>query len=211
MVRRHNRLLVAFHIATDAVLGMVAFLLAYVIRFDSGLIPVTRGLPAARAVPQRPALHRGDRAGGLPPAGPLPAAPRTLAHRRLLQRPRRQHLRRRARRGRHALLPGLLRPGRAEEPRRLRGVAAGLGPVPRLQHRARLPVAEVHPRGAGAPVDCGGRPAPRADCRHRRPRAAWSPTRFSSTANWATRSSASSTIAPAAITWATAGCRCSAR
>jgi Undecaprenyl-phosphate glucose phosphotransferase len=45
MVRRHNRLLVAFHIVTDAVLGMVAFLLAYVIRFDSGLIPVTRGLP----------------------------------------------------------------------------------------------------------------------------------------------------------------------
>jgi Undecaprenyl-phosphate glucose phosphotransferase len=45
MVRRHNRLLVAFHIATDAVLGMLAFLLAYAIRFDSGLIPVTRGLP----------------------------------------------------------------------------------------------------------------------------------------------------------------------
>jgi len=45
MVRRHNRLLVAFHIATDALLGMLAFLLAYVIRFDSGLIPVTRGLP----------------------------------------------------------------------------------------------------------------------------------------------------------------------
>src|SRR6186997_2324768 len=45
MVRRHNRLLVAFHIVTDAVLGMVAFLVAYVIRFDSGLIPVTRGYP----------------------------------------------------------------------------------------------------------------------------------------------------------------------
>src|SRR6187549_3517243 len=45
MVRRHNRLLVAFHIATDALLGMLAFLLAYVVRFDSCLIPVTRGLP----------------------------------------------------------------------------------------------------------------------------------------------------------------------
>jgi len=45
MVRRHNRLLVTFHVATDALLGMVAFLLAYVIRFDSGLIPVTRGYP----------------------------------------------------------------------------------------------------------------------------------------------------------------------
>jgi len=45
MVRRHNRLLVTFHVVTDAVLGMVAFLLAYVIRFDSGLLPVTRGYP----------------------------------------------------------------------------------------------------------------------------------------------------------------------
>ena len=45
MVKRHNRLLVAFHVATDAVLGMLAFLLAYVLRFDSGLIPVTRGYP----------------------------------------------------------------------------------------------------------------------------------------------------------------------
>ncbi len=45
MVRRHNRLLVLFHILADAVLGMLAFLAAYVIRFDSGLIPVTRGIP----------------------------------------------------------------------------------------------------------------------------------------------------------------------
>ena len=50
MVKRHNRLLVLFHVVTDAVLGMVAFLMAYVIRFDSGLIPVTRGYPPARAV-----------------------------------------------------------------------------------------------------------------------------------------------------------------
>src|SRR5512145_998678 len=45
MVKRHNRLLVLFHVVTDAVLGMVAFLIAYVIRFDVGLIPVTRGYP----------------------------------------------------------------------------------------------------------------------------------------------------------------------
>jgi Undecaprenyl-phosphate glucose phosphotransferase len=32
-------------VLTDAVLGMVAFILAYVIRFDSGLIPVYRGQP----------------------------------------------------------------------------------------------------------------------------------------------------------------------
>jgi Undecaprenyl-phosphate glucose phosphotransferase len=45
MVKRHNRLLVAFHVLTDSVLGMIAFLLAYEIRFGSGLIPVTRGYP----------------------------------------------------------------------------------------------------------------------------------------------------------------------
>jgi Undecaprenyl-phosphate glucose phosphotransferase len=45
MVKRHNRLLVAFHVVTDAVLAMVAFVLAYVIRFETGLIPITRGVP----------------------------------------------------------------------------------------------------------------------------------------------------------------------
>src|SRR5688500_7400411 len=45
MVKRHNRLLVAFHVFADAVLAMVAFVLAYVIRFETGLIPVTRGFP----------------------------------------------------------------------------------------------------------------------------------------------------------------------
>jgi exopolysaccharide biosynthesis polyprenyl glycosylphosphotransferase len=45
MVRRHNRLLVGLHVLTDALMGMVAFLLAYLLRFDSGLIPVTRGYP----------------------------------------------------------------------------------------------------------------------------------------------------------------------
>jgi Undecaprenyl-phosphate glucose phosphotransferase len=45
MVRRYNRLLVAFHVLTDATLGMVAFLLAYVMRFETGVIPVTRGYP----------------------------------------------------------------------------------------------------------------------------------------------------------------------
>ena len=42
MVRRHNRLLVAFHVVTDALLGMVAFVLAYLLRFETGLIPITR-------------------------------------------------------------------------------------------------------------------------------------------------------------------------
>jgi Undecaprenyl-phosphate glucose phosphotransferase len=45
MVKRHNRLLVAFHVVTDAVLGMVAFVLAYLLRFETAVIPVTRGYP----------------------------------------------------------------------------------------------------------------------------------------------------------------------
>jgi Undecaprenyl-phosphate glucose phosphotransferase len=44
---RHNRLLVTFHLAADAVLGISAFMIAYAIRFHAGLIPITRGLPPA--------------------------------------------------------------------------------------------------------------------------------------------------------------------
>ena len=45
MVRRFNRLLVALHIANDAIIGVIAFLLAYAIRFDLGLFPVPKGQP----------------------------------------------------------------------------------------------------------------------------------------------------------------------
>jgi Undecaprenyl-phosphate glucose phosphotransferase len=42
---RHNRLLVAFHLTADVVLGLSAFMIAYALRFHTGLIPITRGLP----------------------------------------------------------------------------------------------------------------------------------------------------------------------
>ena len=42
---RHNRLLVAFHIASDALLGVSAFIIAYALRFYTGLIPIRYGLP----------------------------------------------------------------------------------------------------------------------------------------------------------------------
>lgn len=42
---RHNRLLVAFHVLSDALLGICAFIVAYAIRFHSGIIPITKGLP----------------------------------------------------------------------------------------------------------------------------------------------------------------------
>jgi Undecaprenyl-phosphate glucose phosphotransferase len=45
VVRRYNRLLVAIYVVTDAVLASWAFILAYGIRFESGLIPVSKGYP----------------------------------------------------------------------------------------------------------------------------------------------------------------------
>jgi Undecaprenyl-phosphate glucose phosphotransferase len=45
MVRRYGRLLVAFYVCSDALLGIVAFGLAYLVRFSSGLIPIVRGYP----------------------------------------------------------------------------------------------------------------------------------------------------------------------
>jgi Undecaprenyl-phosphate glucose phosphotransferase len=48
VVNRHNRLLVTFHVLSDAMLGVAAFLLAYVVRFHTNiaaLIPITKGVP----------------------------------------------------------------------------------------------------------------------------------------------------------------------
>ncbi|HZJ32204.1 MAG TPA: undecaprenyl-phosphate glucose phosphotransferase [Vicinamibacterales bacterium] len=44
-MRRYNRLLVAFYVVTDALLAAWAFVLAYIIRFDFGLIIVRKGTP----------------------------------------------------------------------------------------------------------------------------------------------------------------------
>jgi Undecaprenyl-phosphate glucose phosphotransferase len=48
MMRRYNRLLVAFYIVTDALVGMAAFAVAYLLRFETpiaDLIPITKGQP----------------------------------------------------------------------------------------------------------------------------------------------------------------------
>jgi Undecaprenyl-phosphate glucose phosphotransferase len=49
VVNRHNRLLVIFHVLSDAMLGVTAFILAYELRFHSDLIssfiPITKGMP----------------------------------------------------------------------------------------------------------------------------------------------------------------------
>jgi Undecaprenyl-phosphate glucose phosphotransferase len=45
MLKRYNRLLTAFYIVSDALLAVVAFVLAYVLRFQTGVIPITKGFP----------------------------------------------------------------------------------------------------------------------------------------------------------------------
>jgi Undecaprenyl-phosphate glucose phosphotransferase len=48
MLSRHNRLLVTFHVTSDALLGVTAFIIAYVLRFHTGVIPITKGIPPLR-------------------------------------------------------------------------------------------------------------------------------------------------------------------
>jgi Undecaprenyl-phosphate glucose phosphotransferase len=48
MVKRYNRLLVAFHLVSDALLAVSAFIIAYAVRFHLGLIPITKGIPPLR-------------------------------------------------------------------------------------------------------------------------------------------------------------------
>jgi Undecaprenyl-phosphate glucose phosphotransferase len=48
MLRRYNRLLIAFYIGSDALLGLSAFIIAYTVRFHTGLIPITKGIPPLR-------------------------------------------------------------------------------------------------------------------------------------------------------------------
>src|SRR5437899_302053 len=49
MLNRHTRLLVTFHVVSDALLAMTAFIIAYALRFHSVvvplLIPITKGVP----------------------------------------------------------------------------------------------------------------------------------------------------------------------
>jgi Undecaprenyl-phosphate glucose phosphotransferase len=45
MVSRYTRTLMTFYAITDALIGMISFVLAYLLRFHSGLIPVTKGIP----------------------------------------------------------------------------------------------------------------------------------------------------------------------
>ena len=45
MVTRYRRSLAAYYVVSDALLGVAAFLGAYLLRFKLDLIPVTKGVP----------------------------------------------------------------------------------------------------------------------------------------------------------------------
>ncbi|HEY7289809.1 MAG TPA: undecaprenyl-phosphate glucose phosphotransferase [Vicinamibacterales bacterium] len=45
MLNRHNRLLVTLYVISDALIGGSSFILAYALRFHTGFIPVTKGIP----------------------------------------------------------------------------------------------------------------------------------------------------------------------
>src|SRR5215472_6798190 len=45
MLSRHNRLLVTLYLLSDALIAMSAFILAYALRFHTGVIPITKGIP----------------------------------------------------------------------------------------------------------------------------------------------------------------------
>src|SRR5215467_6945797 len=48
MLSRHNRLLVTLYLAGDALIAVSAFILAYALRFHTGVIPITKGIPPLR-------------------------------------------------------------------------------------------------------------------------------------------------------------------
>jgi len=45
MVKRYTQWLIASYVLSDALLSIAAFVLAYVLRFETGIIPITKGLP----------------------------------------------------------------------------------------------------------------------------------------------------------------------
>ena len=48
MLGRHNRLLVTLYLLSDALIATSAFILAYALRFHTGVIPITKGIPPLR-------------------------------------------------------------------------------------------------------------------------------------------------------------------
>ena len=216
MVRRYNRLLVAFYVVTDALLGdgrVRRSPTCSASRLPRRPDPDHQGHAAVRAVPGIAAVHRRcscrSRSSSRASTACAAAARASTTSSRVLVG------------SILAVVLGVVGTlyfqayyvaGRAQGRRASTKSRSWSGcSSSSLNVVVRLRVARVRARSARAALARRHRPEARADCRRRRSRAAWSPTGSSSTASSASRSSASSTIAPAAITSATAACRCSAR
>jgi Undecaprenyl-phosphate glucose phosphotransferase len=48
LLRRHNRLLVTLYVLSDALIAVSAFIVTYALRFQTGLIPIPKGVPPLR-------------------------------------------------------------------------------------------------------------------------------------------------------------------
>ena len=116
MVKRHNRLLVAFYVVVRRAARPFGLRARLHDPVSHGPHPDYQGHPAAAAVHQPAAVHRGARPARVPPAEPLSPAPRPLARGRLLRRLRRQHPRGRVRHHRDVVRADL---HRAQRPRRV--------------------------------------------------------------------------------------------
>ncbi len=118
VVNRHNRLLVTFHVLSDAHArrDRVHHRLRAAVpqRLISGLIPITKGMPPLQQYINVLPFIAVARAARLPAPGAVPPAARPLARRRLLRRLRRQHPRGRVRHRRDVVRADLLR----DRPRR---------------------------------------------------------------------------------------------
>ena len=196
---------------SDSLLGMAAFLLAYLIRFETPLFAVTKGYPPF-----------GQYVNVLPFIGVLvPFAFHVQGLYRL-------------RRGRSrvddffAVLVGSILavvfgivatlyfqayyvPDEMKDRGAYEVSQLGVGGLPRRERAVHVRLARGGPGAARAALACRHRPETHS---HRRRRTSWAgswPTRSSSTVSSGITSSGSSTIVPAATCWATADCRCSAR
>ena len=148
----YNRLLVAFYVCRDAILGIAAFIARLLLRFETGRSPVTKAYPPFEQYLNIAAVHRRARAVRLSRAGPLPAASRPLARGRLLRRARRQHPRGRLRSSaprctsRRTTCSDALKAAAPTRSRR------SCGSVPRAQRHVHVRVARAGARGARAPL-----------------------------------------------------------
>ena len=169
MITRLNRRLVTLHAVSDSLFGMLAFGLAYVIRFELPLFAAPKGQPPfAQYLILLPFIGLlVPLAFNLQGAYRLPRDPD--AGGRLLLGAGRQRHGGGGRPARHAVRPGIHRRPAGAERGRLRGVAARLDAVSRAEHQPDLRLARGRAHRDEAPLRGGRRAQAGVDRRYRQP------------------------------------------